>query len=105
MTVLASELINWSALWRIVLASLIGGTGVVVIFGVLLLGVKYAHNAKNEGGRILGFGLAGVCGALCIAAVAIGIIAMADKPASKAKKAHKSAAVLTTRQHQDRLVA
>jgi hypothetical protein len=40
-----------------------------------------------------------------IGAAAIGVIAMIDKPASKAKKAHKNAAALTVPERQSRLVA
>ena len=105
MTILATSLINWSALGRIVAAALIGGAGVTIVFGVLLLGLKYARGAHNEGSRLLGWSLAGVCGVFCVGAAVIGIIAMADKPASKAKKAHKTAAALVQPERQGRLVA
>jgi NADH:ubiquinone oxidoreductase subunit 6 (subunit J) len=104
-TILATSLIDWNALWKIVAAALIGGAGVTIVFGVLLLGLRYARGARNEGAKLLGWSLAGVCGVLCVGAAAIGIIAMADKPASKAKKAHKTAAALVGRERQGRLVA
>jgi NADH:ubiquinone oxidoreductase subunit 6 (subunit J) len=93
MAIITSEFINWSALWKIVVAALIGGAGVVVLFGFLLLGVKIANNAKGGGGEWAGYALAGVCGFLCVAAIVVGIYAMAKKPSSK-KPAKKTAAAL-----------
>lgn len=90
MPILASQFINWSALGKIVLAALIGGAGVVVVFGFLLLFLKHANAAKSDGGRIANYALGGLCGLICVGAVAVGIYAMAEKPASKAKKAHKA---------------
>ncbi len=92
MTVIASEFINWSALWKIAVAALVGGAGVVVVFGFLLVGVKIANNAKGGGGEWAGYALAGVCGLICVAAIVVGIYAMAKKPSSKPAK--KSAAAL-----------
>ncbi len=92
MTVIASEFINWSALWKICFAALVGGAGVVVVFGFLLVGVKIANNAKSGGREWAGYALAGVCGLICVAAIVVGIYAMAKKPSSKPAK--KSAAAL-----------
>jgi NADH:ubiquinone oxidoreductase subunit 6 (subunit J) len=94
MTVIASEFINWSALWKICAAALVGGAGVVVVFGFLLVGVKIANNGKSGGREWAGYALAGVCGVICVAAIVIGIYAMAEKPSSK-PPAKKTAAVLT----------
>jgi phosphate/sulfate permease len=75
-------------------------------FGILLLAVARARSSQNsESVRLGSWALAGVCGAFVIGAAAIGIIAMIDKPASKAKKAHKSTAALVVPEHQSRLVA
>lgn len=93
MAVLASEFINWAALWKIVLAAFVGGVGVVVVFGFLLYGVKIANNAGSGGREWAGYALAGVCGFICVAAIVIGIYAMAEKPVSK-KPAKKTASVL-----------
>ena len=92
MTVLASSLVNSSALGKIIIVSLIGGVGVVVVFGILLLGLKQAHAAKTPGAEYASYALSGICGLVCIGAVVIGIYAMAEKPTSKPAK--KSAAVL-----------
>jgi NADH:ubiquinone oxidoreductase subunit 6 (subunit J) len=107
MAILAEAYINWSALWKIIVAALIGGAGVVVVFGFLLLAVKRAQGAKSEGGKIANYALGGLCGLLCVGAVVVGIVAMADKPASKAKSAakSKSAAVHTAPASEQRLVA
>ena len=93
MTLIASEFINWSALWKIVVAALIGGAGVVIVFGFLLVGVKIANNAKTGGREWAGYALAGVCGFICVAAIVVGIYAMAEKPSSK-PAAKKTASVL-----------
>lgn len=81
----ATDLINGAALWKIIVASLVGGAGVAIAFGLILLGL---HRARRGGGgdRALGYGLATVCAAFCLAAVVIGVVAMIDKPASKPPK-------------------
>jgi NADH:ubiquinone oxidoreductase subunit 6 (subunit J) len=91
MTLLATSLINWSALWKIVLAALVGGGGVVIVFGFLLLGLQRARAAKSSSARVADWALTGVCGLFCIAAVVIGIYAMATKPKSKPAKPAKAA--------------
>ena len=98
--------VDWNALGKIVLAALIGGSGVVIAFGILLLAVQRARSSENrESVRLGSWALAGVCGAFVIGAAAIGIIAMIDKPASQAKQVNKSTAALTVPERQSRLVA
>jgi hypothetical protein len=93
MIVLASALIKWSALWKIVVVALIGGAGVVIAFGILLIGLKWARRPGGAA-RLGGYSLAAICGAFCLAAVVFGIYAMAHKPKSKpAKPATKSALI------------
>jgi len=94
MAILASEFINWTALWKIVVAALLGGAGVVIVFGFLLVGVKIANNAKDGGREWAGYALAGVCGAFCVAVVVVGIYAMVNKPSSKKPAPKKTAAAL-----------
>jgi len=94
MTIIASEYINWSALWKICAAALVGGAGVVVVFGFLLVGVKIANNAKSGGREWAGYALAGVCGLICVAAIVIGIYAMAKKPSSKPAPKKTAAALI-----------
>jgi hypothetical protein len=86
MIVLATPLVKWDDVLRILLAGLIGAVGVVVVYGFLLLAVSRARSSKSEGVRIVDYAIAGVCGFLCIAAVAIGIYAMVNKPKSTSSK-------------------
>jgi F0F1-type ATP synthase membrane subunit c/vacuolar-type H+-ATPase subunit K len=87
-----TDLINGAALWKIILASLVGGAGVAIVFGVLLLGLSRARSPQ-AGGRTLGYAVAGLSAAFCIAAVVFGLIATIDKPASKPSPPSKSAAL------------
>jgi NADH:ubiquinone oxidoreductase subunit 6 (subunit J) len=80
----ATDLINGAALWRIIVASLVGGAGVAIAFGVLLLGLHQARKGGSD--RFVGYGIATICATFCVAAVVVGVIAMADKPASKPPK-------------------
>jgi hypothetical protein len=100
---IATPFIKWSAVLKILLAGLIGGAGVVVVFGFLLLGLSRATRARNSGARLADYGLSVVCGLLVLGAVVAGIYAMVNKPASPKPK--KSAAVMTMPDRQDRLVA
>jgi hypothetical protein len=85
-TLIASDFVNWSALWKIILAALIGGAGVVLAFGILLIGLKWTNSARGAGTKLGGYSLAAVCGVFCVAAVVVGIYAMAHKPKAKPVK-------------------
>ncbi len=78
------------ALGKILLAGLIFGSGVVILFGFLLLGLKYVNTSKGEGGRAVGYILAIGCGFVCLAAVVLGIYAITQKPSSKKPTASPS---------------
>ncbi|MEA2370372.1 MAG: hypothetical protein QOH12_766 [Solirubrobacteraceae bacterium] len=96
---IAASLIDTTALGKIILASLIGGVGVVVAFGLILLGLSKGSRAKGDGrtGAQAGYYLiTGLCGLFCVAAVAFGIYAMVHKPSTPAPKPARasSAAVL-----------
>jgi hypothetical protein len=43
MSVLATSVVDWNAMWKIFLVVLIAGTGTVVAFGFLLQGLKFAN--------------------------------------------------------------
>ena len=43
MFVFATPIVDWSAMWKICLVALAAGAGVVVFFGFLLLGLKFAQ--------------------------------------------------------------
>jgi hypothetical protein len=101
MSVLATAIVNWTAMWKIFLVVLLAGTGTVVVFGFLLLGLKFAHRlgpsdqqvGGSEGAKAGGYVLAAVCGVIVIGVVVVGVYAMAEKPSSKPAKA-KSALVI-----------
>jgi NADH:ubiquinone oxidoreductase subunit 6 (subunit J) len=92
-TILGTALVNWNALGKITLAALIGGTGVVIVFGFLLLGISRGRTANSPTQRFALFTLSGICGVLCVAVAVIGIYAMTQKP-STAKPKPKAAAAL-----------
>jgi hypothetical protein len=93
MIVLATALVKWDDVLRILLAGLVGAVGVVVVYGFLLLAVSRARSSESESVRIVDYAIAGVCGFLCIAAVVIGIYAMVNKPKSPSSKAKGKAKV------------
>lgn len=96
MDLLASPLIDWSALSKIVLTALLGGAGVVILFAVLLLGIEKGSATHNPRRRLGAYAVSGICGVICVGAVVVGIYAMAHKPSSKPAPAagkSKSAAV------------
>jgi NADH:ubiquinone oxidoreductase subunit 6 (subunit J) len=94
MAILATAYINWSALWKICVAAIVGGAGVVIVFGFLLLGVKIANQAKSGGREWAGYALSGVCGLFCVVVIGAGIYAILNKPASKKPAPKKTAAAL-----------
>ena len=73
----ASSLIDFDALWKIVVAGFAGGAGVVVAFGFVLLGrARYAQAREGDvvsrGASVLLVALGGV---LCAAALIVGFVA------------------------------
>jgi hypothetical protein len=88
---IATALINWHELWKILLAALVGGTGVVIVFGLLLLGISRGKTATNAPTRLGLYTLSGLCGVLVVTVAAAGIYAMTQK-ASSAKPKPKTAA-------------
>ena len=86
MTAAATALINWSELWKIILTALVGGTGVVIVFGLLLLGLSRARTARKPATRYGLYILSGFCGILVIAVAAVGVYAMTQKHSSAKPK-------------------
>jgi hypothetical protein len=111
MFVLASPIVDWSAMWKICLVAFAAGAGVVIVFGFLLLGLKIANRPRTggtqgAGSRFTGYALSAVCGVIVIGVIVVGIYAMTQKPSSaKPKPKTKSAAVITTPVRQHQLVA
>jgi hypothetical protein len=101
MTVLATAIINTSALWKIIVASFIGGAGLVILFGLLLIGISRAEAARSAGSagsRVVYLAGSAICGVICVGLVVVGIYAMAKKPSTPtAKPAAKAALVAPPR--------
>ncbi|HEY2770158.1 MAG TPA: hypothetical protein VGI87_06305 [Solirubrobacteraceae bacterium] len=97
MLALAASLIDWSALWKIVLAALIGGAGVVIVFAFLLMAVDRATRASSNSVRVATYALSGICSVFIVGAVVIGIYAMTQKPKSKPVRPAKAAALVVLR--------
>ena len=84
MFTVASPIVDWNAIWKICLVVLAAGAGTVVIFGFLLLGLKFANTTaadgtQGSGSRIGGLTVAAVCGVICVGIIVIGIYAMTQK--------------------------
>ena len=92
MTLLGTSLVDWSALGQIVLVSLAGGAGLVIAFGILLLGLSRARGGRGRASRLGDLALTAVAGAFCIGAVVLALYAITKKPSSSTSK--KTAVVL-----------
>jgi hypothetical protein len=79
MFLFADPIIDGSAIWKIIVVALVGGVGIVVVFGFLLLGLKLADTADGETSKISGYVLSALCGAAVIGVIALGIWAMTKK--------------------------
>ncbi|MFL5862165.1 MAG: hypothetical protein ACJ780_15525 [Solirubrobacteraceae bacterium] len=93
MTAFASSMIDWNALGRITLAAFVAGGGVVLAFGLMLLGLERARAAKSRHLRLAHTAMAGACGVCCLGVLLIGIYAMTEKPPPKHASKPKSAAL------------
>jgi hypothetical protein len=99
MFVLATPIVDWNAMWKIFLVAFVAGAGVVVAFGFLLLGLKFANRSQTDGGqgggsRLGGFALSLVCGVICVGVIVIGVYAMTQKPKSKPAPTPKAAELI-----------
>jgi uncharacterized membrane protein len=94
MSAIAAELVNWNELWKISLTALVGGTGVVIVVGLLLLGVSRTKTATKPITRYALYALSGLCGILVVAVASIGIYAMTQKPSSTKPKSKAAATEL-----------
>jgi hypothetical protein len=76
----SSPIVVWSAIWKIVVASLVGGAGVAIVFGFVILGTERAQQAgEGTGGKALNYSIALAAGAFCIFAIVVGVYAMTKK--------------------------
>ena len=87
----ATALINWNELGKIALTALVAGTGVVIVFGLLLLGISRGKTATTPFTRRGLYTLSAICGVLVVAVAAVGIYAMTQKPTSARPKPHAAA--------------
>lgn len=94
MSTIGTALINWNELWKIVLTALVGGTGVVIVFGLLLLGISRGKTATTHSSRYGLYAFSGLCGVLVVAVAAVGIYAMTQKPAPAKPEPRAAAATL-----------
>jgi hypothetical protein len=106
----SSPIVDWSAIWKICLVTLVAGGGVVVVYGFLLIGLKIANSPRDDStqatrSRVAGFFLSFVCGVIVFGVIVVGIYAITQKPSTAKPKPKTSAAVLTAPGHQRRLVA
>jgi hypothetical protein len=85
MLIFGDPIIDGSALWKIIVAALIGGCGIVIVYGFLLLGLKFAGVGDAPGetetstSRVVGYAVAGVCAILVVGVIVLGIYAMTQK--------------------------
>ena len=84
MLIFGDPIIDGSALWKIILVALIGGCGIVVVYGFLLLGIKFAttpdaSGTQSERSKLTGYALAAICGLIVLGVVVLGIYAMTKK--------------------------
>jgi hypothetical protein len=85
MLIFGDPIIDWSAILKIVIAALVGGCGIVIVYGFLLLGVKYAGLGDDSGtthtetSKVVGYAIAGVCAILVVGVIVLGIYAMTQK--------------------------
>ena len=114
MFVLATPIIDWTAMGKIFVAVLVAGTGTVILFGIMLLGLKISQgpathtvaggadgtqstshdHVPSSGARLGGFTLALVCGLLVAGVIVVGVYAMTQKPSSKKPAKPKAALVI-----------
>jgi len=76
--------VDTSALLQVLVASVLGGAGLVALFAVGLVGTSIAGGGASTpaspGRRMAGLGLAAVAFLVVVAGVVLGIVAMLNKP-------------------------
>lgn len=80
MLALGAPIIILSALWKIIVASLVAGAGVAIMFGFVVLGLERAQRPDSSAAaRMLNYAITGLAGTFCILAVVVGVYAMTQK--------------------------
>jgi hypothetical protein len=75
----ATAIVDTNALWKIIVASLAGGAGCAIAFGIVLLGLSRGSTTQNGGARVLSYGVVLLAGLFCVAAVVLGIHGVVSK--------------------------
>jgi hypothetical protein len=84
MLIFGDPIVDWSAILKIVIVALVGGCGIVIVYGFLLLGVKFAtttgsSGTQRESSKVIGYTLAAICAILVLGVIVLGIYAMTKK--------------------------
>jgi hypothetical protein len=85
MSLLASPIVDWTAMWKIVVAVLVAGAGVVVLFGLMLLGLKFSQGKPTQGPGAAGTQGAGADGGKSAATDGSKSAGTADAPSGGAR--------------------
>ncbi len=84
MLIFGDPIIDWSAIGKICIAALIGGCGIVIVYGFLLLGLKFAGVGDSGETRTtskeVGYAVAAICAIIVVAVIVVGIYAIVQKP-------------------------
>jgi hypothetical protein len=80
--ILAADIVDWTALGKVVFYSFVAGVGVTLCFSLAILGATRFSDMRRDGraveaGAFAVFGLAGL--AISIAAVVVAIVVMTQK--------------------------
>jgi hypothetical protein len=75
--------VDTGALLQVLVASILGGAGLVAVFAIGLVGTSFAGTSgqTTTGRRVAGLSLAAICFLIIAAGVVTGIYAMLHKPA------------------------
>lgn len=77
-----AELVAWGDLGKVVAVGLTGGVGLVVTWGLLLLGLERTQEVRSgaRGGTVVGYGALALVGGLCtLALLGLGLWAITQK--------------------------
>lgn len=78
----AAAVVDWGALGKVVLYSLVAGIGVPAVYGFAVLGAARSTDAQRErrGGQATAYAVMALLGgALCVAAIVYGIVLLTQK--------------------------
>jgi hypothetical protein len=76
-----AELVAWGELGKVVLVGLLGGVGLVVTWGLLLMGLERMQEVRagTRAGAIAGYGAMALVGGLCtLALLGLGLWAITN---------------------------